>query len=196
MRKMIFGFALLMTVALFGEQPAAKRTAEQLQASFDAHKNDFDYLLGDWEFTAESKQWGKFRGHWSAVKLSEGQILDEYRVTGDDGETYYMTTTLRNYNKYLDRWELVGADAGAGLQDMGTARRQGDEMHIEQRFGVAAEEPSLWRIRYHSIKSDRFSWTGDRTTDGGKTWVTNHLVIEARRTGPARSLGRLTTAKR
>src|SRR3982751_3993629 len=95
------------------------------------HRNDFDYLLGDWEFTAVSKQWGKFNGLWSAVRLDTGQILDEYRVLGDKGETMYVTSTLRNYNKALDRWELVGLDEGNGLHDVGTARRTGDEVHLE-----------------------------------------------------------------
>src|SRR5687767_9584463 len=113
-------------------QTTVKKTPEQIQASFEAHKGEFDYLLGDWEFTAESQQYGKFRGYWSAVRLDEGQILDEYRVVGDQGETYYVTTTVRNFNGAQDRWELIGADAGKGLQDFGTARREGAEMHIEQ----------------------------------------------------------------
>jgi hypothetical protein len=61
--------------------------------SRNAHQNDFDYLLGDWEFTGvrhEASGELKFRGYWSAVRLDAGaQILDEYRVIGDKGETYY-----------------------------------------------------------------------------------------------------------
>jgi len=97
------------------------------------------------------------------VKLAEGQILGEYRVSGEKGETYYVTTSLRNYNKFADRWELVGADAGTGLQDFGTARRGGSEMHIEQRFSVASGESAIMRIRYYNIEKDRFSWTADRS---------------------------------
>jgi hypothetical protein len=168
------------------------KTNEQLNASYEAHKGDFDYLLGDWEFTAKSQEHGDFRGLWSAVRLAEGQILDEYRAVGDKGETYYVTSTLRNYNKALGRWELIGADAGGGLQDFGTAHRVGSEVHIEQRFGVTSERPSTMKIRYYNIQRDRFSWTGDRSVDGGKTWEKNHLQIEARRIGPPRSLGPLT----
>src|SRR5438876_4169130 len=51
---------------------------------------------------------------------------------------YYVTTTLRNYNGGLDRWELVGADAGSGLQNTGTAHKEG--------------------TRFYDIGSDRFSW--------------------------------------
>jgi len=158
-------------------------------------EKEFDYLLGDWEFTSEDKEFGKLRGYWSAVKLAEGQILDEYRVVGDNGETYYVTSTLRNYNKFLARWELIGSEPGSGLQDFGTAKRVGDEMHIEQTFGVAGGRPSMMRIRYYNIRPDAFSWAGDRSGDGGKTWAKNHLTIEARRIGPARTLPSLAPAR-
>jgi hypothetical protein len=187
--------AILLATAPLPAQTPPQRTPEQIRASFEAHKGDFDYLLGDWEFTSMSKEYGPGGGFWSALRLDEGQILDEYRVTGDSGETYYVTTTFRNYNGVMDRWELVGADAGTGLQDMGTAQRVGAEMHIEQRFGVARGEPSLWRIRYYDIRQDRFSWAADRSADGGTTWDRDYLTIEARRIGPPRSLPALAPAQ-
>src|SRR6476619_2837894 len=163
--------ALALSVGLLSGQTGGVRTPEQLKAAYDAHRGDFDYLLGDWEFTAESRQYGKFRGRWSAVRLDNGAILDEYRVVGDKGETYYSTTTIRAYNAASDRWELIGMDHGGGLQDFGVAQRKGSEMHIEQKFGVANGSPSMMRIRYYNIERDRFSWTADRSTGSGKHWV-------------------------
>lgn len=173
---------------------AAQATGEEMAARWDAHRADFDYLLGDWEFTADSKQWGKFGGVWSAVRLPGGQIMDEYRVVGDSGGTIYVATTIRSYNAALDRWELVSMDDGSGLQDTGTGQRRGPEVHIEQTFGVAAGRPSTLRIRYHSIGPDRFSWVADRSLDGGRTWTPDYQIIEARRIGPAREMGPLTRA--
>jgi uncharacterized protein YutD len=192
--------AIIITVVCFcaastSAQTPDKRTPQQIQASYDAHKGDFDYLLGDWEFSAVSRKFGNFRGYWSAVRLDGGQILDEYRIVGDKGETFYVTSTLRSYNKVLDRWELVGMDGGNGLQDVGTGRRVGAEIHIEQRFGVMSDQPSTWKIRYYNIQPDRFSWIADRSTDGGKTWQAKHQTIEARRIGPPRSLGPLAPAR-
>jgi hypothetical protein len=158
-------------------------------------KADFDYLLGDWEFTAESKQYGKFIGRWSATRLITGQILDEYRVLGDNGETYYATTTIRAYNGTTKQWELIGMDGEGGLQDFGTAHMVDAEMHIEQKFGVAGGKVSILKIRYYNIRPDSFSWVADRSTDGGKTWVKNHQTLEARRIGPARSMSSLTSVK-
>jgi len=178
-------------------QATGQRTRELIQASYNAHQGDFDYLLGDWEFTSVSREFGKGRGYWSAVRLAEGaQILDEYRVVGDSGQTYYVTNTLRAYNAVLDQWDLISTEQGTGLQNVGTAHKVGPEMHIEQKFGVMSPNPSLWRIRYYDIGPDRFSWTGDRSTDGGKTWTAKWLQIEARRVGPPRSLGPLAPAKR
>lgn len=187
----------LLTMSALAAQAIPQRTPEQIKKAYDAHQAEFDYLLGDWEFTSVSKEFGKGGGFWSAVRLAEGaQILDEYRVVGDGGETYYASSTVRAYNAVLDRWELVSADSGTGLQNVGTARRAGAEMHIEQKFGVMSSKPSVWRIRYYDIRPDRFSWTADRSTDGGKTWEKDHLQIEARRIGPARSLGPLAPARK
>jgi hypothetical protein len=195
MKEVIVVGLLLAGAPILSAQTPPKRTPEEMQASYAAHKGEFDYLLGDWEFTATSQQYGKFHGLWSAVRLDKGQILDEYRVTGDEGETYYVTTTLRNWNGGLDRWELVGADGGTGLQNFGTGHWDGKEMKIEQIFGVAAQTPSTLRIRYYDIAPDRFSWSADRSTDGGKTWTRNFQQIEARRVGAARALPALTTVK-
>ena len=177
-------------------QTVGQRTKQQVEASYKEHQADFDYLLGDWAFTSVSQEFGKGRGYWSAVRLAEGaQVLDEYRVVGDSGQTYYASSTLRAYNAVLDQWELISAERGTGLQNVGTGHRVGDEMHLEQKFGVMSPTPSIWRIRYYDIQPDRFSWAGDRSTDGGKTWVTDFLRIEARRIGPARSLGPLAPAQ-
>ena len=117
-------------------------------------------------------------------------------LVGDSGKTFYVTTTIRNYNGALDRWELIGADAGTGLQDMGTGRLVGGEMRIEQRFGVMSPEPSLWRIRYYDIRPDQFSWTADRSMDEGRTWTREYLKIEARRIGLARTMGPIAEARK
>jgi len=160
------------------------------------HRSDFDYLLGDWEFTSESRQYGKFGGRWSAVRLETGQILDEYRILGDNAVTVYVSTTIRAYNAAADRWELISMDASGGLQDFGTGQRVNSEMHVEQKFGVARGSPTLLRIRYYNIQPNRFSWSADASTDGGETWVKNSQTIEARRIGPSRTLGPLTRSKR
>lgn len=177
---------------------AAPPTAEQQRARYEAHKGDFDYLLGDWEFTATRHPptgVETFGGRWSAVRLAEGaEIFDEFRVLGDSGQTWHLSHTLRSYNARLDRWELIGTDEGQGLQNFGTAQKVGAEMHIEQTFAAMSDRPARWRIRYYAIAPDHFSWTADRSLDKGRTWTSPYMTIEARRIGPARDLSSLTPA--
>jgi hypothetical protein len=193
-------FGVVAAVSSFappiGAQTSAPSSEEHRNAAYTAHQADFDYLLGDWEFSAESKQYGTFTGRWSAVLLETGQIIDEYRVLGGSGETVHVTSTIRSYDSAAERWELIGMDRGGGLLDFGTAQRVGDEMHLEQKFGVAGGRPVTLRIRYYDIRPDRFSWSADRSTDDGKTWTADFQRIEARRIGPARSLGALARAPR
>jgi hypothetical protein len=193
--NLLLGATLM--VAPISAQITVSRTQDQMKASFDAHQGDFDYLLGDWEFTATSPRLGKAQGYWTAVRVAEGaQILDEYRIVDDRGETQYVSSTVRAYNAVLDRWELISAEKGTGLQNIGTGKKVGAEMHIEQKFNVMSENPSLWRIRYYNIQPNQFSWTADVSKDDGKTWVADYLHVEARRIGPPRSLGPLTTPKK
>jgi len=154
----------------------------------------FDYLLGDWEFTGNNRQYGAMRGFWSATRLDDSTIFDEFRIVGDHGETYYVTRTVRAFNAKSGQWELVSTENGGGLQNSGTATRDGGEVHVEQTFGAATPQPSRWRIRYYDIHSDHFSWVADRTNDGGKTWVTEFQKLDVKRIGPERSFA-LTAAK-
>lgn len=186
--------ALLSVTPPLAAQADSTRRAEQLKALLKAHQNDFDYLLGDWEFTSENRDYGKLNGRWSAVRLDGGQILDEYRVLDKNGETVYTTSTIRSYNAAADRWELIGMEPGNGLQDFGTGQRAGSEMHIEQKFGVATGKPAMLRIRYYDIQPDRFLWVADRSMDGGQTWQKEVQKIVAHRIGPARSLPPLTSS--
>jgi len=180
--------------AAVGQTPS-KKTPEQLQALYEKHKGDFDYLLGDWEFVADNKQYGKSNGRWSAVRTSTGQILDEYRLVDEKGATFYVTATIRNYDAVHDRWELIGMDDRNGLQDFGTAQKVGQEMHIEQKFGVSGGTPTVMRIRYYNIQANSFSWAGDQSADNGKTWAKDFLRIEAKRIGPPRTLPPLAKTK-
>jgi hypothetical protein len=185
--------ALVVLLAIASPAIAQK----ELSARIDAHKSDFDYLLGDWQFTATNKQYGTIGGVWSAVRVGDGPIvLDEYRITGDKGETYYVTRCLRAYNPTTDQWDLTSTEPDNGLQNVGTGKREGGEMHITQQFGTGTPHAATLRIRYYNIGPDHFSWTADRTTDGGKTWTKDFQQIEAKRIGPPRTMATITPEKK
>src|SRR6059058_2643639 len=111
-----------------------------MNTRLDAHAHDFDYMLGDWEFTV-TNPYGSLTGRWSAVRLRHsGQIMDEFRILDDSGGTYFLSTTWRVYNALRDRWELVSIDSRAlGVQNFGTAWREGDVMRVQQESGKGTD---------------------------------------------------------
>lgn len=179
-------FLLLSLVAaapLVAQQPLDRKAVDRLVAM---HEHDFDYLLGDWSFESQSMEWGHGGGKWSAIRLESGAILDEYRVVGDSGQTWYITHTFRSYNAVTDQWDLVGTDHGTGLSSTGHGARTGNEFNIEQTFTNASGPARRLRIHYYDIGPDSFKWEAALSKDGGKTWIPRHLTISARRIGPAR----------
>ena len=203
-----FGFVLLGTdhnlanndfILIQNKQEMiVKKSDEQIAALKKAHEHDFDYLLGDWDFTAVNREHGKFRGLWTAVRLPEtGQILDEFRILNDTGDTFFVSTTLRAYNALEDRWEIISVDnRGTGLQNSGTAHVDGAEMRVEQKFGFGTSLSWMSRIRYYNIQPSQFSWISDRSYDNGNTWIKDFQRIEARRVGKPHSLEPLTRANK
>ena len=187
---------LLLLLTATAQLQAQARSSADIDRLVNAHKGDFDYLLGEWEFNSVSKEYGPGGGVWTAVKLEGGQILDEYRVLGDTGQTWYFTHTIRAYNARTDQWDMVGLDYGTGLSGNGFAKRVGNEMHIEQRFANARGPDGMARITYYDITPDSFRWKADRSIDEGKTWVKQWLTIEAKRIGPAKDFAPLTHARR
>jgi hypothetical protein len=186
--------ALVLSLLAAAASPleAQKLTEKQVEERVAEHKGDFDYLLGDWEFTSKSMDWGDGGGRWSAARLETGAILDEYRVMGDSGQTWYLTHTLRSYNATTNRWDLVGIDRGTGLMSTGYGTRKGNEVNIQQTFTNASGPSRILRIHYYDIMPDSFRWEAALSKDGGKTWTPRHLTIEARRIGAARPVEQMT----
>ena len=197
-RPVLAAALVMLTVATITAQ-STTRTRAQMVASYNERKADFEYLLGNWEFTGHSLERGDVHGHWNAARLAESyQVMDVFRITGTKDKTAPVTTTLRAYDVIHDRWELVSTEEGVGLQNFGTGQRHNGEMHIEQTF-LAIDlsgkvTSSVWRIRYHDISADRFLWSGDRSPDGGKTWQKDFMTLDVRRVGPARTIDPLGLA--
>jgi hypothetical protein len=163
---------------------SAIQTPAEGSAPSDAeHRAAFDYLLGDWEFDGERRTqagWMKFKGYWPATRTPDSHsIVDEYRVVGDDGQTIYVTTTLRAFHPAEHRWSIVSIESSGAFAE-GKAWKEGSDMQIEQSFGGR-----LLRFRYHDIRPERFSWLG--TAPDGSGGQVEFQRIEARRVGPPRA---------
>jgi hypothetical protein len=79
---------MTLVVGLFtlsvGMPLSAQKTAVDVKAAYDAHHRDFDFLLGNWEFSRVSTEFGKGHSFWAAVRLSDLMIRGYTTATRRD----------------------------------------------------------------------------------------------------------------
>jgi hypothetical protein len=146
--------------------------------------SDYDALLGTWTFRFQSRRadgtyWSPFAGHWTFEKLAGGGIIED-RWRPDDA-SIPMTQTLHTYRTFdpvRKVWQMFGSSPTGGEVQPGLTWSDANGRYaIQRNHGV------LSRIRYLAIGADTFLWRTDTSTDGGRTWVLDTGIMEARRIG-------------
>lgn len=145
---------------------------------------DYDALVGTWEFRFQSRKpdgtyWAPFTGHWTFEKVPGGGLIED-RWRPDDPDTP-MTQSLYTYRTFDPKrgvWQMFGSSATGGEVQPGLTWSDANARYVIQRNGA-----SLSRIRYLAITPNRFLWRSDLSNDGGKTWLLDAAIMEARRIG-------------
>lgn len=149
-------------------------------------EHDFDFMLGKWEFTAESKVPGvppKYHGRWTAERTGDATLVeDDFTALDDQGNRVYLGVTLRAFDAKAKRWTTAFVEpvryreGPAAKWSLGTAWREGSEVRE-----ASLDEQNRARAHFFDIAPDHFNWSMDRSADGGKTWITDFLRVQARR---------------
>ena len=143
--------------ALHSDGPAADR-ASNLEL--------YGWLIGDWTMTAVTHlddgttQSGSGEIHFGWV-LEGRAIQDVWILPG-----IYYGTTLRVYDPTLDAWHILWSDPLRNYYTRQLGRRQGNDI---VQVGTLGDATLRWSFK--EIRPDSFRWTGERSTDGGKTWA-------------------------
>jgi hypothetical protein len=140
---------------------------------------DFDFLLGSWDFVTESKLPGtppKYPGRWTGERTGDGALVeDDYIVVDNEGQRRYLGVTIRAFDSKTKQWTTAFVVPPGANWSLGSAWREGNEI-AEGPLDTAKGT----RARFYDIGPDHFMWSMDRSTDGGKTW-TNMVRVEAHR---------------
>jgi hypothetical protein len=88
--------------------------------------------------------------------------------------------TYRVFNPTKSDWEVQGVALQRGVWQPGVSWSDGKDRFLVQEN---LERKTLVRIRYYSIEPNHFLWRADGSSDGGKTWMRDVMLIEATRTG-------------
>jgi len=167
---------------------------DTLGANFDARvpgkatPADFDYLVGQWTFRYQRRDstTGKYgpvlTGLWTAAKTHEDCVVEDQFSTNQGDGTHSLLMTYRVYNTVSGNWGIMGIPGRRGTPwQPGVAWALGNDRVMVQ---TNPETKRVSRIRYYSITRDHFLWRSDISTDEGKTWVRDALLIEATRVKP------------
>jgi hypothetical protein len=143
----------------------------------------FDFLVGEWDFVFQQKtgstqpgaEWSApISGTWSVRKVRDGLVVEDVWALSGASDP---TLSWRVFNPSRQLWEMQGLKARRGSWDPGIAWGSGDTRFVEQTFTNVSQA----RIRYYRITPNSFSWRADVSVDGGKTWMRDAWLIEARR---------------
>jgi hypothetical protein len=176
---------VVVALSLIGWRSLQSQGLEPPSASESAStSHDYDLLVGSWNFQWLVKGKGRTtKGKWSFEREAGGLLVrDEFRLLDDSGKTSYLGVGYRVLNPVKKLWEIRYLDPHEGAWNEAVSWRDGADLRLQQReIDAAGKEQDRMRVRYYNISPTHFSWTGDRSVDGGATWVTDYYHAEAER---------------
>jgi len=188
---------LVCAVAIGAVAPPAARAQHSGGASArpaftpakEAHQ--FDFLIGQWDLVVTPKVSSlaakihgapKLLGTWKAWRIADGfGVEDELRVIDRSGNPSSLLHTLRVYNTTDGKWALTGIEAYRAHPSSATAEWKTNEMVTTSQATDEEGKAYVGRTRFYDISANAFKYQQDRSYDGGKTWETALLRIDAKR---------------
>jgi hypothetical protein len=183
MSRVIFSITVLLMAGLSSAVPTVAQDFAIPAVPSETHL--LDSLLGHWSYVEDLHTLNyKPKGTWTFSRAADGFIvLDEFRTDNGSGGTAVIVDTYRAYNPKAKTWSFQTTIYQApeigqknGEWDEGVTRIENGEIFDEITKGA-----TITRARFYNIKKDSFSFRGDTSNDGGKTWV-KPVDIEALRT--------------
>jgi len=142
----------------------------------------FDWLIGDWKVDVYDYQADGTKrvstGEWRFSWVLNGRAIQDVWVAPPSR----YGTTLRIYDPKIDAWRVNWFNPVTQDRSQLVGRRVGDTI-VQQGTD---DDGTFVRWTFQDITSDSFTWKGEFSNDGGRTW---HLDAEflAHRVTPGRA---------
>lgn len=152
--------------------------AQTALACSTAERRALDFWLGSWTVTTPD---GKPAGTNVITAITDGcGLLERWESPGADGSTF-RGTGLHVYDPIRGVWKQLWTDTAGRAQEMEGEVKDGVAIY---RWTIAAANgPSaLGRYTVSQLSGGRVRQLGERSTDGGRTWLTtfDYLYAKAR----------------
>lgn len=158
------------------------RPAEVMNMGQNA--NGFDFLLGEWEIAMLVMPEGTTVGRRATSQvrriLDGTALLDEIRHLDEAGQVNFRGASFRTYVPDRNEWYVVWMMANVE----GYSELRAEVVDGEVRTSGRGRDPGgelIERGRYFDISADGYSFTLDRSYDGGKSWIRPFVSYRATR---------------
>ncbi len=172
-----------LLMCLGGSLPVAAQERQFVVPPPPPETAQFDFLIGTWDLTISPNLPnvpGTLHGRWTAKKAADSYLVtDEYRAFDDQGRTIYLGETYRVYDARKHQWDFRYLEPFHAAWYEGTGTKARTEMHLMQRSSDGIGP--LLKIRIYNISANHFSWSSQRSQDGGKTWTSGATIEAVRR---------------
>ena len=153
----------------------SQRPSPQIPASA---AEAYDWLIGDWE--ADVYDYGSggskhvSKGEWHFSWVLEGRAIQDVWVVPRRSDRNPSTpannnrygTSIRIYDPKIDAWRVFWFNPVTSDRTELVGRKVGNTI-VQQSV---AEDGSFTRWSFEDITTRSFTWRGEFSTDGGRTW--------------------------
>jgi hypothetical protein len=157
----------------------------------DLQERGFDFLHGRWMVLHRrlkarlvgSREWEKFEGTLDVRPILHGLGNVDHNVLLDPAGRY-LATSLRVFNRGLDRWSIYWIDGRrSGIDKPVIGRFEGrmGRFYADDTLDV---RPIKVRFTYEDISPESAVWSQAFSADDGRSWETN-WTMDFRRMDPA-----------
>lgn len=144
----------------------------------------FGFLPGEWDIEMLVMPQGTSAGRRAMSRVNRildgTALLDEIRHLDDSGQVNFRGASFRTYIPETDRWYVVWMMANVE----GYSELRAEVVDSEVRTTGQGRDPGgelVERGRYHDISADGYSFTLERSYDGGKEWIRPFVSFRATR---------------
>jgi hypothetical protein len=138
----------------------------------------YDWLVGDWEVevTDVEPDGSSYHstGEWHFAWVLEGRAVQDVwvdpklaqRSSSSPHQHNRYGTTLRYYDSSVKAWRAIWINPVTGDKTELVGRKVGDSIVLQS----ADQDVDFVRWTFTDIKPRSFTWRGEYSRDGGKTW--------------------------
>jgi len=142
----------------------------------------FDRFVGTWDlncvFYGADRKVTRFRGVWIFGWVLDGYAMQDVIIEGDPSTGRRLGTTVRFFDAKASQWRVLWIPPASGKVIALRGGTEGDRIVL---FGQDVDGSTL-RWSFNDIQQNSFSWRGEISADGGKTWRTEQEMMLKRRT--------------